>query len=1515
MPNEWGDEVATDAPATNEWGDVAADAAPAAAAAPDQSWVGDKLRRAAQGMVTGAGEIMTTANRVREAIGDKIEQVLPVQHWLLSHMSPEDQQDAAEMQQMEPGVLVTAAGERIPVDPARNKDVSSLVAGMAGKMVPVAAAAATGDVPALAAAAGAESSEETRQAALAAGDAPDVASAKGKLAAVPAAMLSLADVPGRQGAKFVERLVTRAGADAALNAGATAATQELTEGKVDWGQLKQAGAFGAGLGVVLHVPEAVALLKRFGPAAANVEGKTLGDAVQQIAQASKQDPTDIQRQINEAVGIRPAGMNEWGDAVAEGQGPTPTESAVRQADVETALATDQGEAVASNENQAKAEAAQAQSLFESSLARKADVEAALENPEAAEYSDWWQQKLAADDQLRQSPQATALLGQDLQAQADMPPAGEELNDYQKFWHQELDRAEQIRQSPLGAALLEDQLQAEAQGRGPEEDLPQVQPTPAAAAPEMKQMNLWPDTVPAPPRDLIMQSATGSIDPRIFYPLARSAIGGVLGYATGNTPEERTERALLGIGLGPFVSPALVRWLVNQVQNAPLTKGAAEWAADKMTTLRLKLAPESLLPPDIRGQLKIGEQGVDAITRQGASLSADLMQDIRGLGDKAVQGMAAQGVHEYLTGQRPLAGVAAPVRVSAEKLRNYVDSLSDRAVAEGVVQGKMAQTFLSNRGSYLRRSYDIFLDRNYQPDPADVDAAVQAVAKAQGIAPGDARLQVNDLLAKHNRDALPAFLMGQGKIGGKDVGSLVQRQDLLPEIRKVLGEVKDPVVAANQTIPRLAKLIEMDATQKNIRALGLRAGIFRDEAGMKTLPPAETGKWIPLVSDANKPQDNFRGLWARQEIAQAFQKTSGSGQIDGLPGLLWKAWTTAVATAKASKTVFNPESYAANFVGHAMMNVANGNFRYNHALRGLALGAEETGVLRKFLGTNSPTREALRDELNQLHQLGVFHESPVGEDLLKTIQQSFWSKMSDTKQKVISAPGKLYNEMFNFNRYVGWQSERARYAAAYPNKPMAEINRMAADVVNATTPTYSNVPKFVKQMSVAGITPSFINFPFEVFRNTFNTARIGRADIMEGLRTNNAALVKAGATRLAALTVMLAAGSGLGVSLLSRRQNNVTDQQDEATRFFGPPWNREGALSYLAPVKNGRAQFMNLEYLMPHAIVTQALDAAMRGAKEGEAAQSFLRALSERFVGNNILAGPLSGAITGFDPETGRPIPRTAVTPTLGNRADYLWHKAFEPLVIPWAQKVAKAINGEEGDHGQVFTLEDQMLRLAAVRSQTLDFGKDMTFKAKELGDQFNQATSLYRSRMKENLTAADLDKSYQNAEQARQAVFSALVKMRQLGNVAGVSDDMIVKAMKDAQIPTRTILDVMDNQYTPGDRGGKLTASEVLAALMQRPANERKAALADIYRQDPALANSAVEKLRQQQNQQGLSARDKLLLGLGVSDGARANYIRTKLQQLPDAQTKRQWLQHLMNHRILTNDVWQQMTQVKTGQN
>lgn len=906
-------------------------------------------------------------------------------------------------------------------------------------------------------------------------------------------------------------------------------------------------------------------------------------------------------------------------------------------------------------------------------------------------------------------------------------------------------------------------------------------------------------------------------------------------------------------------------------------------------------------------MRIGEQNAAALDYAGQSLVKDLESAIQSTGNVATQAVNSVTVREFLDGKIQLAQLPAPVRTQAQKVRSYIDELSDRAVKEGVVDGKLATTMTDNQGSYLRRSYEAFINPRFKFDPVKEQAAIKAVAANSKLSIEDATLVIAHL---KNPEKLQNFMTG-AKIGGRDVSSLIKRKDVLPEVRDLLGEVHDPILAASQTIPRLAKLIEMHHAQEKVKEIGLKMGLFS-----KVESPSHLRKF---AADDSQTHPWLVGLYASDETADAFAKELRSGRLDNMKDLLWSGWTTGTSVAKVSKTVLNPISYSTNLIGGVWANVANGNFRVSSVARGLVLGAEEMGILRTTF-PKAPMRDELRKELTELRANGIIGESVIGRDLEKALNDSFWTKLHAPGSKVIRATSKVYSGIDDFTRYLAYKAEQARYTAALPNATQAQVNKVAGETVRATMPTYAEVPELLKKLSNVGATPQFVNFQYEVFRNAFNAVKVGIRDVKAGTQTGNAALRNAGLKRLAAFGVSTIAAGSYGLSRVSRMEHEIDDDKDAAARYFAAPWDKDASLLYLSKIERGKpVSFSNMSYVAPQAILWEAYEAARRGEDDASAVGTFAKTFTEQWLGNpannSLMMGAALVQMTGRDPTTGRAIniDKSDTEPTQADRIRYNFDKTFKPAFIDFAEQTRKAVSGEVGPYGKVYSLEEQRNRLLGVRQTSYLPEQAVRFKANELAHRINGAEGMYRNRVTQGKTPEQQAQDYQDAEAKRQELFNEMRRAAAYAEKIHVTRDEFAAALSAAKVDSTLIAGVLDGIYTPMARDKNEPASAIADALYGKPDQQQRAELAKLYAADPFRAKDVVTSLRGMRRNDALKITpyDEILLKMGIGNGERASYLNRKLESIQTTQGRKTFIDDKQRKGIITPEVWYQMQNPK----
>jgi hypothetical protein len=983
----------------------------------------------------------------------------------------------------------------------------------------------------------------------------------------------------------------------------------------------------------------------------------------------------------------------------------------------------------------------------------------------------------------------------------------------------------------------------------------------------------------PPPTSRMSSKGGNIDPKLLQfgaaAGARGAVGGAIGFAQGDTPEDRVGLSLAYGLAGAALSPAGIRKLGRAaVTSNPLGR----W-----------IAPEVVIGKQILDQVNMGSAAKAALLYKASKVLRRMDVGLNSLGKSAA---ATKGdIAKYLKGNLSAAYLPAEVRGAAVEMRVMVDSLSDRLVQSGMVEGELRNTIVSNMGSYLRRSFKVFSEPNWRPEQAVYDRFVRE-AVVDGMTPEQANNLANRLL---DRETAENVVMRGGSAVGKNLSSFMKRKNLDEATRALLGEITDPLQAFGETTSRLINLVENDATQKRVADIGRQIGVFSQHSN------PQAGFTVEMAKAGNKGFDNFAGLWTTPEFRKAFERVSTSSDV----GEIWRTLVTANALSKASKTILNPESHAPNGIGAVAGVIGNGHLNPRNFARGLRRGTiavgDELPFVRRIGEKYVADKRALEREVQEMIRLGVFGESVVTGDIIRTANESFIGKAKATTDALLLPFSAVYAGTDNTAKMIAYYGELNRYRRAFPNMADEELKRKAAGIVRATTQTYGEIPKWVKSASVVGAFPTFVNFTWEVFRNSHNIARIASEDIKRGMATGNKQLVRAGAERIAAWTTLLAAG--IGVSEVSRRKAGVSDSQEAAMRRqVVPEWD-QGAMLAWDDYDGKNVTYANQSYVFPPAVAMQGFQSALKGGDAGEAFNAFMGSFSEQFLSGSILIKPTTEAIVGKT-FSGRDVVRPQAT-TIESAYDRILHvadKGYNPLVVPVADKFLKAMREEKGIHGEVYEVGDRVARMLGLRKTKLEIDVRLAQKASRLSGALNDVTADYSATHRLNLKPEDKQARYDRSEVGRQRIFENARQFVADAKVLGSNEDKIIKYFRDGGMSSEFVLGVLDGVYVPGRKDKAITSTDVWESIANLPTEMRRAKIREM---DVKTAKAMWQREREVVRE--VDERDKLIRNLGAEDGTRARYMRRVLDGLPDEKARQRQLNDWMKARVATPVVLQQL--------
>lgn len=987
----------------------------------------------------------------------------------------------------------------------------------------------------------------------------------------------------------------------------------------------------------------------------------------------------------------------------------------------------------------------------------------------------------------------------------------------------------------------------------------------------------------------MAEEYGRIDPRIIAPMARAGIGFAAGAVQGDTPEEDIGYGLTYALTGAVMSPSLAKKAGNA-----LLKG---------TEIGRKWVPEATLAP-LMEAVRAGSRDSQALLVFPKAALNGLTRELNAIKDPLQRTAANAAVYEYLTGARHITTLPTNLAAVAQDARVAIDDLTDELITRGVAQGQLRDTLVNNTGSYLRRSYRIFTEPNWRPDPAVFDRWVSTHV-ADALANPRNKMTAAELKTYYtntaqkllDREVAEEFV--QTGAYTMDTGIFKPRQDLSAVTRELLGEIDDPLILFSDTAPRMARNAANFQMKKNVVDIGERLGLFSRQAGSDP-------RRSVLMAPEGKAYDPFAGVWSTPEVRQAWNSigTTEANQV-----LQWFA--TASSALKLPKTLGSLKAYSSNIWGGAMDVVANGhgiqtlypeNWRKALSLVGTNFKLANGGKIDRT-GALSLYRDMVRE--------GLVNKSVTGEDFVRTLEQSILGKGTGMGGKAVDNLSKAYMTPESMSKVFSLAGEMKDLKRAFPTMPREELFRTAAARVRATTADYDYLPKAIRKGSQYGALDPFIAYTADRFRVVYNSYKIA----MEDMASGNRELQIAGAKRMAWMTGVLAAAGTFGANTHLRKE------EEEALRRRLPPRDANGFLQISQRKPDGSFTYTNLNYNIPQSIVMEAASAATRGDDPEEAAKKFLSVVQEQLFGANLLVRPAVD-VWRNQADSGRQVfsDNDDASRKAADAGMYLGKEWFMPLVFNEARKAYMASKEIATAAGQKYEVDDLLLsNFGGVRLYRIDLPTRFRADAAKLTESIARDQRDYSSAKRRSIGEDDKVAAYERFEARRRNAWEKTAQMVQDARTMGYSDEELVKMLKEGGIPSRLLVGAMDGLYLPTDINETLGPAEQFeeweaAGIKTLPQLREK--ITAIAKTDRPRAMSLMNHLKDVvvDERRGITPAEKLMLSFPQADGSRARYISLKMDEIARTQGQEavgQYRDELRRKRILTPVVDRQLMQIR----
>lgn len=843
---------------------------------------------------------------------------------------------------------------------------------------------------------------------------------------------------------------------------------------------------------------------------------------------------------------------------------------------------------------------------------------------------------------------------------------------------------------------------------------------------------------------------GAAHPALLAPLAGATSGAAVGAATADEGESPVLRGLAGAAAGAGVGIA----------------GLAATKSDRVSgLLKREFTVEGDLPPEVF-RSKVAKDSW--IGSQESQITFTLRDFRRAVSEEYGQlddaGLAY--VDGVLKGEADPSTLQPRTREAVVRMRNEIDAMSRKLIDSGLVEGEMAARIDENTGVYTTRSYRVFDD----PDWAKkVEPEVRNKAKAllRSEYPDLQESEIEGLIENllYKAEDAPMRLIKGGRLGAKDLSTLKRRKDIAPEIRALWGEYEDPRVNYARSVTKMAHMIGNHQFLGEVREQGLGSFLFdrpvvRDGLEFKA----------KLAAEGSEVMAPLNGLYTTPEIKRAFETTFGK---DGAPEWL-QAYYRVNGAIKYAKTVLSLQTHVRNTVGNLGFAVANGHWRASKLAD--AIG----GVATKLGGVDD---DAWRDYYRHMQELGVVDQSAHAGELRAALADA--GKVSDMEafspdtgifQKAAEGATAAYRAEDDLWKIYAFENERARYGRALEGAAPEEIDRIAAEIVRDTYPTYSMIPQGVRRVRRAPVVGTFVSFPAEVFRVGKNTLRQVAKELADPR------LRAIGAERLAGIAAATVAVPS--VAIASRHLVGITKDEEDDMRLFLPPWSENSSLVHLTKTEDGKYRYVDLSYTDPYSYLRKPVIAFMRGEDWEAGLMDAVGSAAEPFASEEIGFQHIVDILRNTKKDSGGRVfnPEAPVNEQAVDVLAHLWD-AVEPGTISSAQRIASGLQGEVSLYGRSYNPKVEALAvMTGHRVSELDVRQAFSFRARELVDGVRDARSILTSTLSRagHVGEDEVAHARQDTQHGLTGLYGDLHAISSAAERAGVPRREILSMLNDA---------------------------------------------------------------------------------------------------------------------------------------
>lgn len=877
--------------------------------------------------------------------------------------------------------------------------------------------------------------------------------------------------------------------------------------------------------------------------------------------------------------------------------------------------------------------------------------------------------------------------------------------------------------------------------------------------------------------------------------------------------------------------------------------------------------------------------------------------------------------EYITGQAPkvpkeLESLSTDLSQARKYIAEYQDGLLEMHYNGQRKMPDLLAKYIEeskNEGDYLTRSYAFFGDANYSPSAKLRQELLDDLTTQPGIgiderkfirktdaqgnrlevdnpnygseidlppmSKADAEKYIADLNLKKasNPDELHNWIYSQ------NAGILKEKKDLSPALRKYLGEYTTPGEKISETMSKLSRLVAYDKTDNQISNIFKDIGIARF-AG-EGLNPSD--RVIKLRrGNARIGEEELYGPPELQvAINHLYANGTDNAAMDFSESVVSDAYRTALSASKAAKTVFNPASYATNYIYGPVNMAGMGMNPFKDFGKGFKFASSQyEGLAKNLSGVDL-------DEFKRKKELGIFPQGLSFADIQSGLKSG---KIGRAVQKFIDPFGKAYSLPDLANRYIVAKNYESQLLKQFPNAPYDLVEKEAAVLTNNTSQNYDFVSNGIKTLSRNGIpADQFSVFTFELIRNQYNQGNLikkmfdgsyaAELSAKFGTPANEKAIRTEAVKRLASLAVVYGTSA---MTLQKTMEFMGTNREKERAlrETVLPDYAEKKPLFITSDPKTGDVRWMNTSYLIPQQQLLGPFVAGFNNRSFDDAVKYGITGLAEDISGQgSFTVNALMEAANNYSFERKGLISEASDTATnLKERGEYFVENVLTPGFIDFVNK------------SQTRPLSQTTQKLVGLRFNDTNIDKGFSFRARSLKEKLNSSRSKITSakfRLEDGkINNQEFDSEYNDNNQRYKENLQVLGRHVSNLRTIGLDEGKIAGMLTDNGFGSEITLAALDGEVIDAPKIKRDTITDLYDEIAMLPRKEREARIRNTSKEDPELGKKLASRHKQQviDEVRNVNNKDMVIRRLGIDDGTRARYIWKQMQknQEPDSVLK-----------------------------